>query len=53
MMELKTKLSIFNVDAGYKFLEQAALKVYSYSSYSIKQGVLAVFRKSAFLLNSS
>ena len=52
-MELKTKLSVFNVDAGHKFLEQAALKVYSYNSYSIKQGVLAAFKQSAFLLNSS
>jgi len=31
-MELKTKLSMFIVDAGHKFLEQAALKVYSYKS---------------------
>ena len=31
-MVLKTKLSILNADAGHKFLEQAALKVYSYNS---------------------
>ena len=31
-MELKIKLSVLNVDADHKFLEHAALKVYSYNS---------------------
>ena len=37
MMELKTKLSILNVGAGHTFLEQAALKVYSYNFFVIRR----------------